>query len=88
MKRGNYLGDLSFILSGRHRITLLNLLGSPKTPTQLKELTKLHFNSVSRTLMELNKKGLIECLNPSQKLVRFYRITKKGADLLKKSKTL
>ena len=74
--------DISFIVRGKHRKAILELLSKPRTPTQIKEETKLHFNSVSRTLNELVKKGFAECLNPNQKLIRFYRITNKGKKLL------
>ncbi len=74
--------DIGFILSGKHRENILKLLENPKTPTQLKEETKLHFNQISRTIQELETKGFVECLNPKQKLTRFYKITKKGKFLL------
>ncbi len=81
-KRDVIWEDISYILSSKHRKNILKLLGDPKTPTQLKSETGLHFNSVSRTLNELVKKGFAECLNPKQKLTRFYRITNKGKKLL------
>ena len=77
---------ISFIVRGKNRKTILELLDKPKTPTKLKTETKLHFNSVSRAIIELQKKELIKCLNPTQKLSRFYQITSKGKELLKKIK--
>ena len=74
--------DISFIVRGKHRKTILKLLDNPKTPTQIKNETKLHFNTVSRTLVELEKKGVVKCLTPKQKLSRFYQITNKGMKLL------
>jgi len=82
MSKKNNWEDISFILRGKHRKRILRLLITPKTPTQLKNETKLHFNSVSRTLIELEKKGFLKCLNPKQKLVRFYLITDKGKNIL------
>ena len=86
MKKENNWDDISFVIRGKHRKEILSLLDKPQTPTKIKEETKLHFNSVSRTLVELEKKGFIACLNPSQKLIRFYQITDKGKNLLKKVK--
>lgn len=83
MKKDNW-EDISYIMGSKHRKNILKLLGNPKTPTQLKDETGLHFNSVSRTLNELVKKGFAECLNPKQKLIRFYRITNEGKRLLEK----
>ncbi len=74
--------DISFILRGKHRKNILKLLENPKTPTQIKNETHLHFNAVSRAILELEKRGFVECLNPKQKLTRFYRITEKGKKIL------
>ena len=82
MKKMIDWNDISFIVRGKHRKTILKLLDNPKTPTQIKIETKLHFNTVSRTLIELEKKGLVKCLTPHQKLARFYQITDKGKKLL------
>lgn len=75
---------ISFIVRSKHRANILKLLESPKTPTKIKDEIKLHFNSVSRAIIELEKKGLIKCLNPNQKLSRFYQITNKGKEILAK----
>lgn len=88
MKKEDNWNDISFIIGSKHRKTILKLLDKPRTPTQIKEETKLHFNSVSRTLIELEKKGFISCLNPTQKLTRFYQITKKGINLFEKIRKL
>ncbi|MEN7981826.1 MAG: ArsR family transcriptional regulator [Nanoarchaeota archaeon] len=82
MKKEGSWENISYILGSKHRKNILKLLGNPKTPTQLKDETGLHFNSVSRTLNELVKKGFAECLNPKQKLIRFYKISTKGKSLL------
>ena len=88
MKKQEVWDDISFIIRGIHRKEILELLDKPKTPTQIKEKTNLHFNSVSRTIIELEKQKFVKCLNPSQKLARFYQITDRGKELLKKIKEL
>ena len=75
---------ISFVVRSKHRKKILELLTAPKTPTKLKTETELHFNAVSRVILELEKKGLIKCLNPTQKLSRFYQITNKGKEILVK----
>lgn len=80
--------DISFLVSGKHRKRILQILVEAKTPTQIKKETDLHFNVVSRTIQELEKKGFVECLTPKQKLARFYRITSKGEKILKNIKSL
>ncbi len=82
MKSNNW-DDISFMISSKHRKPILKLLDNPKTPTQIRNETNLHFNQVSRTLIELEKKGFVKCLTPSQKLNRFYQITDKGKKILK-----
>ncbi len=78
----NHWNDISFIISSKHRKPILKLLDNPKTPTQIRNETSLHFNQVSRTLIELEKKGFVKCLTPNQKLNRFYQITDKGKKIL------
>lgn len=75
-------GGISFLHRGKHRKKILKLLEKPQTPTQVKEQTNLHFNIVSRTILQLEKKGFVECLNPQEKLGRFYRITDSGRRIL------
>ena len=75
--------DISFMLSGKHRQKILKSLGSPKTPTQIKQETGLHFASASRIINDLEKQGFVKCLTPKKKLFRFYQITEKGKEILK-----
>ena len=82
-KRGINWNEVSFLQSGKHRKTILRMLDTPKTPTQLRKESNLHFNTVSRALIELEKHGFVKCLTPNQKLCRFYTITPKAKDVLK-----
>lgn len=78
-KKGNInWNEISFIERGKQRKAVLNLLDKPKTPTQLKKESGLHFNTISRALIELEKAGFVSCLTPNQKLCRFYGLTSKG----------
>ena len=76
--------NISFIVRSKNRKIVLKLLDTPRTPTRIKQETALHFNSVSRAILELEKNKFIKCLNPNQKLSRFYQITNKGKQVLKK----
>ncbi len=80
--------DISFFHRSKHRSTILKLLDNPKTPTQLKKITSLHFNIVSRTIIELEKEGFVNCLTPEQKLARFYQINLKGKKILERLKMI
>lgn len=70
--------DISFIERGKQRKAILKLLDKPKTPTQIKKESGLHFNTISRALIELEKVRFVVCLTPKQKLCRFYELTLKG----------
>ena len=48
-----------------------------------KEL-KIHRESISRALQDLSAKKLVTCSNPEDKTFRFYQITRKGNETLKK----
>lgn len=78
--------EISFFVRSKNRKIILENLLTPKTPTQIKKEVNLHFNSVSRTIIELEKEGFIKCLNPDQKLARFYQIAEKGRKMLKSLK--
>ena len=80
--------DIAFVLKGSVRKSILGNLEKPKTAKTLsKELNK-HIQSVSRSLLALEKKKLIQCLNPKDDRFRFYKITQKGKDILEQIKQL
>jgi len=61
-----------FIKKGRIRKKVLTVLTEPKTATEIaKELGK-HRSSISRVLLELEKKGLVRCVNPEDDRFRHY----------------
>jgi len=80
--------DVSFVKSGKHRKRILELLDKPRTPTEIKDKTGLHFNAVSRAVIELEDKSLVVCLTPKMKHNRLYQITDKGKKVLDKMKEL
>ena len=76
--------DISFVVRAKNREKVFKSLTEPKTPTQLSKELGINLGFVSNILIELKERKLIECLSPNEKRHRFYRITKKGKDLLKK----
>ena len=76
---------ISFVLSGKVRIKILNsLLKTNRTPTLLAKEIKTHQSTTSRSLSDLEKKELVKCLTPKVKLSRIYSITDKGKNVIKK----
>lgn len=79
---------ISYVVRGKVRLSILNALGRPMTPTQLAKLLKNHRSTISRTLLNMEKKGLVKCLTPKEKTGRLYTLTDKGKKLTKKVKGL
>lgn len=71
---------------GKRRKSVLELLSKSEKPLSTKEVKsklKIAISQASYTLKELNEKGLIDCVNPNDKIGRLYVINKKGKELLK-----
>jgi DNA-binding MarR family transcriptional regulator len=73
---------ISFVSRGKSRKKVLAKLVKPLTPTQLAEKIGLHRSTTSRTLIELETKGLVKCITPNEKMGRFYEITENGKKVL------
>ncbi len=73
--------DVSYVIASKTRKQILLKVTTPKTPTILAKEIGLNLANVSRSLAELEKKGLIVCLTPKQKVGRLYSLTKKGKDV-------
>jgi DNA-binding MarR family transcriptional regulator len=74
----------SWIIRGKQRLAIINVLIEPKTPKQISEQTKIKFSNVSDVLRAMVKNGLAKCLNPKNKTGRLYVLTMKGKTYLKK----
>ncbi len=75
--------EVYFLARGRLKVEVLKLLNQPKTSTQIAKLLKRHRSAISRIFLDLEKKGLIKCLNPEDNMSRFYQITGKGNKVIK-----
>ena len=77
---------IGFLKSGLHRIKILKVIKNkePVTPKDISQEIDIHFSQGSRTLLELEKEGLIECTTPNRKKGRIYRITPDGKNILHK----
>ena len=74
---------ISFVLAGKNRRNILDLLSKETlTPAQiLRKANYTYLTHIIRTLKELNKVALIECVNPEARSYKFYKITKKGKEI-------
>ena len=73
---------MSYVIRGRVRLSILNVLDKPSTPTKIAEQLKNHRSTISRSLLDMEKKGLVKCLTPKEKTGRLYILTKKGKEVL------
>jgi len=73
--------DLSYVLRAKNRKRVISALNEPKLPSQLAEELKMHISHVSRTLNELEKAEIAECLTPEEKVGRLYGLTRKGKEI-------
>lgn len=72
-------------ISGPSWLRLLyRLVGSPKTPTELATIEKVHLSQVSRTLRALRDSGLVEYTQTGSRQ-RYYRVTAEGYAMLMRS---
>ena len=72
----------TWVYRGKQRRAIILVLDKPKTPTKIKEETKIKVTNVSDVLRAMEKKGLVKCLNPKDKLGRFYDLTKVGKEVV------
>lgn len=81
---------ISFVARSKRRKETLALLSKNNglsQPEIMREL-KQYKSHNSRTIKELSGKGLISCINPGDRSFKFYKITKKGRDILKEAERI
>lgn len=76
--------DYGFVVRGKQRREIIKLMDRPKTPTELKEESKLSITNVSRVLIQFEKQGLAKCITPQHVIGRVYRLTKRGEEVRNK----
>ena len=75
--------DVAYLMKGKLKRRILALLEKPKTATMLSQEIKKHRSSISRILLELEKRKLVSCKNPDDNMHRFYQLAKKGKNQYK-----
>lgn len=61
-----------FFKKGNLRKKIYEMLKEPKTATELAKEIEKHRSSISRVLIDLEKKGFIKCINPEDDKFRHY----------------
>ncbi|MBI3253319.1 MAG: ArsR family transcriptional regulator, partial [Nitrosopumilales archaeon] len=67
---------------------IITKLETPRTPTFLAKELNFNLANISRALTELENKNIVVCLTPEQKVGKIYSLTKKGKDILSKTKKM
>ncbi|MFH0701768.1 MAG: hypothetical protein V2A62_05005 [Candidatus Woesearchaeota archaeon] len=67
--------NYAWIVRGKQRRIIIKVLDRPKTPTLIKEDTNVKVSNVSDVLRAMEKRKLVKCINPKEKLGRLYELT-------------
>ena len=74
---------IAFIKRGKNRSKILQLLSeNDKTQAELHSKSKMYRTHVRRTLIELQNRKLVKCLNPKDRIHKIYQITNLGEKVL------
>lgn len=65
-------------------LAIFNKTSMPLTINEVHQRTKIALSQASSTVSELEKMGLIECLNASDKIGKLYQITSDGKEIISK----
>jgi predicted transcriptional regulator len=78
---------ITFVKRARNRKKILeSLANKEKTQAELHHETGMYRTHVRRSLIELEEKKLVKCLNPKDRIYKLYKITKTGKEVLNKIK--
>ncbi len=76
--------EIANLKRSKTKVDLLKqLVSGPKTPMELAKKLNLYQSSVSRSLKQLEKQKIVDCVTPGQYNYRHYALTKKGKQLLR-----
>ncbi len=79
--------QITFVKRARNRRKVLELLADKeKTQAELHHESGMYRTHVRRSLLELEEKKLVKCLNPKDRIYKLYKITKTGKEVLNKMK--
>lgn len=73
---------VSFVARGSVRKKVLKALLRPNSPTELAKSLDIERPAVSRAILALEEKELVECLTPDERMGRYYRTSETGKKVL------
>lgn len=75
----------AWVRRGKRRqltLELFNKAVAPLTINDVHKKTRIAISQASETVVELEKAGLLECLNPEDKIGKLYRISQEGKEVI------
>ena len=84
MPDNEFWKNYSYIMRGKQRRKVLNVLDGPALVSQIRKKADLSLAETSRVIRSLVEQGLAECKNPEDHLGRVYGLTDKGYRIQKK----
>jgi predicted transcriptional regulator len=79
--------EIYFVTKNKIRFrVLVNLKKDKKTPSELSKELPFPITHISTALKNLEETGFVECLDPSARKNKYFRITPAGINLLSKIK--
>jgi len=83
------LKEAIFVKRSKKRKAILEKIKEKSiNPSTVAKALGDHLSTISRSFKDLQKAGLIECINPKEKNFRIYKITEKGKRALKEAEKL
>ena len=70
--------EISYVVDSKTRKLIVLKLETPRTPTFLAKALSVNLANISRSLSELEEKGIVIVLTPEQRMGKIYSLTKKG----------
>jgi DNA-binding MarR family transcriptional regulator len=75
----------AWLRRGKRRLQTLEILSKTSTPLTIKDVTvksRIAISQASATIAELEKTGLVKCLNPDDKIGKLYVISDEGKKII------
>jgi len=75
----------AWLRRGKRRLETLKILEKASTPLSVKDVmvkSRIAISQASATVTELEKAGLIKCLNPEDKIGKLYVISEEGKRII------
>ncbi|MFH0831500.1 MAG: winged helix-turn-helix domain-containing protein [archaeon] len=74
--------DYGYVVGSKHRRKVMLSLDLVRTPTQIARKTYINTSHISKVLKDLEKRDLVKCLTPKQRVGKIYSLTQEGREIV------